>query len=333
MKVRFAADALADPDSWWTLDRLIDHFFEGRHFWQIDDPDEVEQSPWLLSEPEGSRTTRRNLDALQRHVVQAQYQPESKAHTLFVTVCLVAAPPETLAPRDVLRLLETPVHVVVEDSASDGAFVHAMIRAFGREVLRAAFEERWWELVHGGGSSVSRRVQELVAREPRGPRRILVLSDSDRLKPDDPARPDDRAEKVRIMERCRDTHDVVIAVLRKREIENYLPIGALQRVPRSKQAVYRAFLALEQRQRDFFDMKSGFQLDAQGGVVIPMDQQELFRHLPPRIGRGLVGGFGKEVWEYFDKAADVVTREAVYLTCPDDPGEIERVLDAIESLL
>lgn len=333
MKVRFAADALADPDSWRALDRVIDHFFQGRHFWHVDDPDEVEQSPWLSSEPEGSRTTRRNLDALQRHVVQAQYRPASKAHTLFVTVCLVGAPPGALAPTDALRVLETPVHVVVEDSSSDGAFVHAMIRAFGRELLRAAFEERWWDIVHGGGSSVSRRVQELVTRDPGGPRRILVLSDSDRLKPDDPSRPEDKAEKVRIMERCRDAHGVVIAVLRKREIENYLPVGALQRVPRAKQGVYRAFLALDQRQRDYFDMKSGFRLDPQGEVILPEDQQDLFRHLPRRIGRGLAGGFGKEVWEYFDKAADVVTKEAVYLTCPDDPGEIERVLDAIESLL
>jgi len=331
---------VADPPSWRVLDQIVDRFFDERHRWEVDDPDAVEQSPWIVTEPQGSRASLRNLEALQRPFVDGLYAPSayahsrSQAHSILLSVCLVEAPPIMLSPVDALRALDMPVYVVVEDAESDKAFLLAMIRAHGRTTLQRAYESYWLEIEHaGGGGGIPKRVHDLLQKVGKGPRRIFVLSDSDRLVPDDPARTEPATKTIKMLGELRDVHDIPLAILRKREIENYLPIGALQRIGRAKQSVVRALHALLPEQRDFFDMKKGFDADERGQPIVRPEQEELFRHVPPRVRRDLVGGFGKNIWRYFESAADVVTRDAVRLTCPDCPDEIEQILDAIERLL
>jgi hypothetical protein len=121
--------------------------------------------------------------------------------------------------------------------------------------------------------------------------------------------------------------------LTKREMESYLPVNLLQRVPRQRQHIYRAFLRLNRQQQDYYDMKSGFQQDAQGQPTIPPEQDALYQHVPPSVRRDLCGGFGRNAWQYFTSGRDHLTEDSIRLTCPDDPGEIKRILDTIESLL
>ncbi len=135
-----------------------------------------------------------------------------------------------------------------------------------------------------------------------------------------------------IEEYCRTSH-VKYAILTKREMENYLPISALEKVPQQRQNTYTAFLNLTQIQRDFYDMKLGFQRNHNGHAEISPEQQDLFQHVPPSVRDALCGGFGRNVWEYYKSARSNITQEAIRLTCPNDPGEIERILDDIESIL
>lgn len=339
MKVRFADDVLADPSAWRELTRIVDGFLEERHVWDIEDPAAIQDSPWLAGD---DLYTQGNLDALKKLSVRSflytpsasakaddRAHPRSNAHSLAIVVSWKAAPPETLAPDDARRALEKPVYVVVENGESDRAFLDAMIRAFARSDLRQAIDEGWVEIVSaGGGGEIPKRVRDLVARAGKGPRRILILSDSDRMTPGEPT---NTIEKIKA---CADEHEVDVAILHKREIENYLPVNAFQRVSRKHNSVYDAFCNLTQEQRDHYDMKNGFPKDqATGAPIIPTSQESLFGKLPIRIRKALCGGFGDKVWKRFQDAADRIDAHAVRQTCGTAPDEIENILDAIERLI
>lgn len=338
MKVRFADDVLAKPSAWDELDRIVHHFIDERHVWDVADPAAIENSEWIGIED--SRATRRNLMALQKIAMHDFYTPassrtderegpSSKAHTLTIVVSMTEAPPWSLSPGAARRALDRPAHIVVENGESDRAFLDAMIRAFARSDLRQAIDEGWVEIVSaGGGGEIPKRVRDLVAKAGKGPRRILILSDSDRMTPGD------RTDTIEKIEACADEHEVDVAILHKREIENYLPVSAFQRVSRKHKSVYDAFCNLTQEQRDHYDMKNGFPKDqATGEPIVPTSQDSLFGKLPIRIRKALCGGFGDKVWKRFNDAADVIDEHAVRQTCGTAPDEIENILDAIERLI
>ena len=338
MKVRFADDVLVEPSAWRTLTRIVDGFVEERHIWDIDDPAAMADSPWLAGD---DPYTRGNLEALKKISTRALYhpapahsdtpnRPQSKAHSLSIVVSQTEqAPPGTLAPGDARDALERPAHVVVENGESDKAFLDAMIRAFDRGELHTALEKGWIEVVSaGGGGEIPKRARDLVAKAGKGPRRILILSDSDRMAPGEKTK-----ETIKQILACAEEHEVKATILHKREIENYLPVGALQRV-RGKREIYKAFQHLTQEQRDHFDMKKGLKNHPETGkAVIPPAQAALFAKVQPRVIKALCGGFGDKVWRYFDKAADVIDAHSMRSTCLSEPDEIENILDDLERLI
>jgi hypothetical protein len=236
-----------------------------------------------------------------------------------------------LAPADAKRALGLPVYVVAENGESDKAFLDAMMRALGRTVLRRAFEKQWCEIISSGGcGEIEKRVIELLQKTKTGPRRIFVLSDSDRLRPDNPNRPNEKTDSMRIAERCDRIHGVKAVVLNKREMENYLPIEALEQVQSEKQRVLRAFRQLGQIQRDHYDMKNGFEQDKDGQPDVPSEQTDLFHD----VDRNLCGGFGEKIWKLFEESPnDIITKATIRATCSNDPDEIDRILDTLEGLI
>lgn len=338
MRVRFSPEVVATEEHWWALSRILDCFEQDVHLWDVDDPRALQASPWIQGDA-GSREGKRTVELLRKVLVRGLHHGMSNLrHSISLTVSLTEAPPHTLLPADALAALRTPAFVVVENGESDRAFLDCMMRAFGRENLAEALRKRLWEIVSaGGGGEIPKRVKECVPKMGKGPLRILILSDSDRLVPDE------RSKTVEQIERCAIEYGVAAVVLRKREIENYIPVGALQRVgPRNK--VFRAYLALSPEQQDHYDMKKGLERDEKTGKpVIPEAQQGLFDTVNRRKAiPDLCGGFGKEVWRYFVKAADVIDECSIRNHCtplaPDrpgsrDPDEIPKLLDAIERLL
>ena len=152
-------------------------------------------------------------------------------------------------------------------------------------------------------------------------------------------------------------HKVPVVVLRKREIENYLPINTLVgfRDRGGYRRVYEAFVKLSQNQRDFFDMKKGFRGkkgDPPGKSVVQTEQQPLFSvdALPAGIViDDMSSGFGEDVWRLFlvdakalpgisfvDRVNEAITRaaiESLYSDSPSDVVEIDSMLDQIERML
>ncbi len=51
--------------------------------------------------------------------------------------------------------------------------------------------------------------------------------------------------------------------------------------------IYLSLVVIEQEQRDYYDMKRGFEKDHRGHAKIPVEQRDLFFHVPrPASGSG-----------------------------------------------
>lgn len=327
MRVRFSITVLHDPTAFFSLDRIVDLFLEERHIWVIEDPDEIRHSAWIANE-ELSRTAQRNLEALEKCFTTAIYGPPAGARGREVEIVGRPAGTAALSAAEARRMLEAPAYVIVEDADSDGAFLEAMAAAFGREALARALDAQWCQIVHaGGGGGVKKRLDEVLKRHPFAGR-VYLLFDSDRLTPEQDAKP------RKVLAECMVQHGVRGFVLSKREIENYLPALALQQWRRKdKAAVCKAFLYhLDDSQRDHYDMKKGFDSDPAGDAVLG-PQSALYQHVPRRVLRDLCGGFGRDVWTLFRDKRSLITAEGVRSTCRTDPDELPRLLDELEELL
>ncbi|MCK5524337.1 MAG: hypothetical protein KAI83_14490 [Thiomargarita sp.] len=336
MKVRFATDVLNEPNAWDSLDQIVYHFITGRHLWDINDPEEIEKSHWIQEDIQG-RSGKRNLETLQKCYTDSIYPRESRESnlhtiTLIITQQVSSESNKTLRPDDAISYLNKPAYVAVENQSSDGTFLDAMIHAFGRSELREAQTDGWWEYLHlGGFGEIKKRVESIRTQTLVGPLRIFVLTDSDCRYPGEVT---PTIKKVK--EYCDKVGDVPYAILQKRKIENYLPINALfrQHVPKKLKNIYTAFLSLTPEQQAHYEMKTGFKKVNNHAIISePNEHKKLFEHVPQRILDNLCGGFGDNAWEYFKSKRDVMTEEAIRLTCPNEPNEIVQILDSIERLL
>lgn len=325
MKVRFAEDVLNDKMSWDYLDWILFHFIDRRHFWDIENPTIIEQSPWIQQDLNG-RSGRRVLEVLSKCYTDSAYPRGNHMHSISLVVTLQDKSDLELRPDKAKKCLDSPVFVFVENAESDGAFINAMVNAHNRIELLESKEKGWWRVEHlGGFGEVEKRVNQF-RKGAVGFIRLFVIADSDRLYPGHVS-----GTIIKIEGFCKSKH-VPYKILNKRKIENYLPISVLQKFA-GLTMIFRAFLHLNQTQRDYFDMKGGFKKESNNRAIIPIKQEQMFEFVPQYIKNRLCGGFGPELWKCFTKYQNDITEEEIRLICPDEANEINNFLDHIESLI
>lgn len=330
MRVLFALDALNDNRSWKDLDRIVDVLFDEdhpddeRHLWEIDDIDALLGSAWL-DPPEHWRSQNTREIAERTTLAMATVPRGRRMHSLKVVVTNTSDAEDSslqLAPRRALEVLREPLHVVVENNQSDGAFVETMARVFGHRDLLLALARRWCVFMHAGGSGeLHKRVEERLGANVL-PQRICVITDGDRLSPS--VEVDPRA--AALQQSCR-ASGVACFVLHKRDSENYLPVEILALHEASDRLT--TFCRLTQAQRDHFDMKKGFR-------DRPADDPaygDLYANLGERRRAALADGFGKNIGELFKNKRLDFRRDHVERTCATADGELPALLDALERML
>lgn len=325
MRVRFDTSVMNSARDFFTLDRIVYHFDDERHKWDVPNPTEVEESAWLMKEPL-SRATRRTRELLEKAVANSMYwDKEMLAHRITVTVTCNPTNKNDLVPAKAVRALDEQVKVFVENVESDGHFLLTMMHAFSRTFLEVARDKNWWDFSQMGGfgeveKSVSRHLGQIS-----GPARVFVVTDSDAQHPSDYTQTHQKVSSA-----C-EALGVKYTILSKRSIENYLPIDILQST--NRRSTFNAFLTLNELQKDYYDMKRGFDVDEFQGSPSNAGRHSLFRHLRIHIVRDLVGGFGRNVAGLFASEKHRFTREIVLQRCSQSAGEIEAMLDQIESLI
>jgi hypothetical protein len=325
LKVKFASDVLSHEPCYRVLDRIVELFMDGRHMWDLDDFDVVAESPWIRSES-NSRTSKGNREAMEKCYTGMAYQAQHM-HTRLVIVTNNPNGVAELSPLNARRYLETPAFVLVENSESDGfCFLDAMIYCFFQRQLQDAQTEGWWLYEHlGGYGEVEKRLDQLLARTV-GPSRIFVIADSDRLYPGHVS-----STETKVRRACEE-RGISFKILNKRKIENYIPPSLLG-YARRKQKTLRAFMKLTQGQKDFYEMKKGFESEDSGEDNVPRQRIALYADVGTHVRRDLRGGFGPKVCELLKTKRALLKSEDVKKICPNDPNEIDLILDEVKKIL
>lgn len=280
MRIATDPEVFLDDDLFEVLIRLIDLIIEARHRWDVDPVSERRAADYFERHTPLRAQVYRQL--MQKSVTAAAYLPPAGRRQATITAETARASVEDLG---------RPALVVLENQESDGVFLRAVFRAFGRTDLLAALDAGWLSFRHAGGGGVMfRKVAIDAAGEYELIVRVCGLLDSDRLVPG--ARTDAHEQAAQL-----GAHRVAVLVLALREVENYIPPAALASLP-ADSAVGRVTAALSRlnaEQRGYYDMKKGFRAGKKEPAAVKPAQQALFADLSPPLLDELGHGFGDKI--------------------------------------
>jgi len=206
---------------------------------------------------------------------------------------------------EALDLLLQPYRIVLENNVNDRAFFLAMCRNHEAHHFREFERRGWLHFEMGGGTTIGQRVEQ-IRRSEALRRMASVLVDSDAMRPPDKSRNETIAHvegTVASMVR-KSAGDSVVGVhwkvLKRRAIENYLPLKALRRWQRGndeRHQIVECFETLTRDQQNHYNMKKGFA----GDLANQIRAGDLYNHPPisDRTSATLDSGFGSNVAELF----------------------------------
>lgn len=215
------------------------------------------------------RSWRDRLDPNERDAVDSVLRSSVQAEARETIDCVIvadpvasdwSASPPRVGPDDIVRLLQSPLTILLEHEINDGAFLRAVGFGFDRDAFLDALQRGHIRFEHAGGSSMKTLVEQRK-REPARAFRSWAIFDSDALLPEKPA-----SEALDKIDACK-ASGVRPHMLLRRAIENYLPYEELNRlIPHHynnlpDRKTVGAFGRLRSDQRAHFNMKSGFKGD------------------------------------------------------------------------
>jgi hypothetical protein len=291
-----------------------------RHAFDVSQYTTLKESPWL-SHATGLRAS--TAEFIRSSAKATSRDGASDAVTLLIDDL---APPngETLPggvirahPLGALTILMQPLHLIVEDESSDGAFVLWMARLLGRDTLRRSYDAGRLLFRHAGGKG--QMAKSAVALTfgvwPRDNRPILSLQlraiallDSDSRFPGDQP----NAGFVQDVQ----PHVAAVHMLRGRYIENYVPQKYVRRRldEDGLGAASDAYFRMTEEQRNYFPIKKGF-LDSatppqpQALIAFLADatreqaERDHFSTVNPQDWVQFAGGFGTRLGTIFQSPA------------------------------
>jgi len=272
---------------------------------------------WIAHQIEATSALRKRLG---RIVEEARRRaPQAPGGAAKITVVESALDPLRghLGARDAARLLQRPLKLLVENARNDRAFLRAVVEPGARKELDKALERGWAEFEMGGGiGEIKRRLEqlrdsdelpELIARA-----RLWVMFDRD-ADPKDRRSESPASREVRELAAELQTPWPLHAhQLRRRAIENYVPVSAIRRwwtyydlkkgALEARQARAEAFGALDPEIRRSFNMKKGLCGDLPSSCKSVQDLQD-DRNLDP-LYRPIKRGARLPLQTGFERLAD-----------------------------
>lgn len=243
---------------------------------------------------------------------------------------------------DGLRLLRTPLTVLLENRRNDGAFLRALAVREHRERLDNAINKGWLTIESSGG------IEELALRIQAGRKRhieplrwwVLCDRDSGSL-----AILSKEAQKIEERRRKCLPGPLPYGALRRRMSENYLPLACLDRWAeegygsqrKQRREIVKAFKAMPESLRHRFHLKKGFfaglserQKDGirkSKGIVTPAERRAAFPDATPKElhylnnmtdteVRLLQEGFGDQLRDQFIKGDPQALEDWIHKELP-----------------
>lgn len=326
MKIVFKNDVLNDERYFNALSSIVYLILNGKHkLCFLGNPEEIENTKYF-NDPGVVGKTIKSL--YYKSIINSLAKNEPH---VVVTTCVQSD--AELLPKDAYSFLSKPLSILVEDSKSDGLFVKMLAKAYSTKLTKA-IGLRFLKIEHGGGSSMKRRVEQII-EDSHGRHRLFVLSDSDRQFPDDNV--DEKHSLINVCLR----NKVPNHLLKKREMENYIPEKCirlwLDKNRNTKYEIRRnclnAYEKLKFSQKDYYDMKNGVCENSDN-----MEVRTLFSSVSTSDRKHLYSGFGRKVYlslEHLSNNRKIskLLRERSNYGLERGKTEVEEIVKKIEKLL
>ena len=326
MNIQIAPRVLTDPRWHPLLDAVVSILQQSgiRHGFEVSQIAALIKSPWL-AHAIGTRATTAEFIRSSAKAVSRDGQSDAVTILLDDLASLSGVNLQgnvvSIHPFGALTILMQPLHLIVEDESSDGAFLLWIARLLGRDAVRRSYRAGRLSFRHAGGKGqIVKSARALTfgvwpregeQHNARGKTdepilslqlRAIALLDSD-------------ADFLGHEPNKQIAQDVVpyvasVHILRCRAIENYVSLLYAQRhlglIPS-----LRAYFRMSEPQRSHFPIKKGFRhadrQQAQDHATFLADQsrapqvRELFRSVDARDWDQFADGFGSAFADVFSK--------------------------------
>jgi len=319
------------------LDEILLIFNSKKHQWFIEKADEILNSEWLEPESAGRRN-RKRVEDIQKTTVASAYIDKRKKEFMITIILCDLKTMYHYNPENALKLLHDALYIVVENSNSDKIFIETIAKTYSKREIIEAIEKEWIKFdTEGGTGGIPRRI-EFHYNKTFKPR-LFVFVDSDR------ENPTDEHHSQNIETKCLDK-DVKYHILFKRAIENYIPVEAFEKFEEVFQInsndierVKNAYTSLNDAQKDYYHLKTGFKKGGKKQGKLPEAQIALFNNIKSsdNLFKDLSEGFEisrfnpNNLHQLFLKS--VVTKQTLQNRCKRNPKELEEILEKILILL
>ncbi len=292
--------------SW--VESVMSFFYEERHIWFIDNEEAIFESEWFRENtPNKQQIIRDNIEKCISH-----YENE---RTYYLNLPLFSI--DTQSQNTARTILQAPLYLITEGD-SDRIFLNRLVDKFVKvknhfaEKIKVALQNHWAIVVGGGGNNWEKEMNNLYLTYRN--HRIFVLSDSDKLFSTHES-PKNKSVKKECTKK-----NIPFHVLYKREVENYLPLKAVEIFAKDigKSAIYEDFKALSHAERDFYDMENGFLAGTEREYFNIQQANGLFISLTDAQISRLATGFGNKskIMTYF---SDSITANDLIEHCKHHP--------------
>ena len=176
MRIEIDGSAADDPAAIRWLDRIVHKMEDGWHLWDTDresDIEAIEASTWVRDQGRQGKHVR---EMLVRSIQRQAW--DSAPHGRHVRVTMHPVEQGELTPEDAARLAEEPLVILVENRASDGAFLKRVVAEIDKSLhgyWNRPGEPVRLDSVGGMGqmpNEVERRTKDRRYRQrPQGPER------------------------------------------------------------------------------------------------------------------------------------------------------------------
>jgi hypothetical protein len=249
---------------------------------------------------------------------------------------------------EAIRYFIQPLSIVLENSKNDACFMNTIFKHFADDSkIKIYLENNWIQFENAGGCDNMKNFLEGKKQSfnslPKSDKskylRCFVLIDSDKLHPTQPL----KENKTSILQFL-NSNSIPMHILRKRSIENYVPIEAIETLKTNPNYTLwiDAYKNLEECQKDYFSIENG--LDKKNPSVkdkkqINAETDNLFENIlvEPLSNCVLMKGIKSKGYgnfkENFPKLFEnnVVTKENLSTRAGND--ELERIVSKINQLL
>ena len=289
------------------LDRLKLFASDNRHHIVFENHEELDS--WLSNDLNSGDYYRESIKQSSRAAILLP-STQKKIIVTADDICTWGTVEATLTLNEAINFLETPLHVLVENSDNDWHFLLKTLDQASRDRLKRYKDKRWLLPIHGGGSQITDRIRE-HSQKPSDKFRVFCIYDSDRRHPDelDPNWSPEGGQGCQgytthqsAEERIPDSHHM----LSRRFIESYIPRKQLEQCIGKNQNVSQdkidAYFRLSNSGRWFFNMKKGFAADntqENSGRA-----KTMYQEISPADKAFLNNGFGGSIADIYSQDGD-----------------------------